>query len=343
MVRVLTRRLLFMLLTMLIVSMAIFAISEVLPLDVARNVLGQYASKETIAAYRENKGLNCSSAVRYGIWVAGDDWVKAARTVVGEDVLPNSCTPAGLVRKGIVRGDLGISSRTEVPVAPLLRRRLANSLVLAGFAFVFIMPIALLLGFWAGLQEGKATDRAISVASLVTTSTPEFATAVMLIVVLAIWLKLLPGVSAFTTEKSALENPSKLVMPVLVLFFVEAGYIARMARASMVEVMRSPYIRTAILKGMPRNKVVFKHAFRNALMAPITVIMLHINWLIGGIVVVEVVFGYPGLGKLLLDASLTKDVNVIEAGAVVLVFVAVMTQLIADVFYTYLNPRIRYS
>lgn len=343
MVRVISRRLLFMLLTMLIVSIAIFAISEVLPLDVARNVLGQYASADSIAAYRENKGLNCSPVVRYGIWLAGEDWVNTARNVVGEKTLPNSCTPPDLNRKGILRGDLGISSRTEVPVGPLLWRRLGNSLVLAGFAFIFIMPIALLLGFWAGLKEGSPTDRTISLASLVTTSTPEFATAVVLIVVLAIWLKLLPGVSAFTTENSALENPAKLVMPVLVLFFVEAGYIARMARASMVEVMRSPYIRTAILKGMPRNKVVFKHALRNALMAPITVIMLHINWLIGGIVVVEVVFGYPGVGKLLLDASLTKDVNVIEAGALVLVFVAVATQLIADIIYTYLNPRIRYS
>jgi peptide/nickel transport system permease protein len=343
MAKILSRRLLFMLLTMLIVSIAVFVMSEILPLDVARNVLGQYASAETIAAYRENKGLNCAAAVRYGIWMAGDDWVRAARSVTGENILPNSCTPKGLVRKGILRGDLGVSSRTDVRVGPLVLRRLVNSLILAGTAFIFIMPVALILGFWAGLKEGKPTDRVISVGSLVTTSTPEFATAVFLIVVLSIWLKLLPGVSAFTTERSALENPSKLVLPVLTLFFVEVGYVARMTRASMVEVMRSPYIRTATLKGMSRRVVVFKHAVRNAMMAPITVIMLHINWLIGGIVVVEVVFGYPGLGKLLLDASLTKDVNVIEAGAVVLVFIAVITQLIADVIYTYLNPRVRYS
>jgi peptide/nickel transport system permease protein len=343
MFRILIRRFFSMLLTMWIVSVAVFFISEILPLDVARNVLGQFASPETIAAYRENNGLNCAGTIRYGIWLAGDGWVKAARDVVGEKVLPQSCTPPNLVRRGFLRGDLGVSTRTNSAVAPLIGRRLANTAVLAGISFLLIMPIALILGFLAGLKEGKASDRIISLASLVTTSSPEFATAVFLIVIFSIWLKWLPGVSAFSVEKTALENPAKLVMPVLTLFFVETGYVARMTRASMVDVMHAPYVRTAILKGLPYRTVVVKHALRNALMAPITVIMLHVNWLIGGVVVVEAVFGFPGLGKLLLDSALTKDINVIEAGAMVLVGVAVATQLVADVLYTYLNPRIRYS
>jgi peptide/nickel transport system permease protein len=132
-------------------------------------------------------------------------------------------------------------------------------------------------------------------------------------------------------------------MPVLVLFFAEAGYVARMTRASMVDVMRQPYVRTAILKGMPRHIVIFKHALRNALLAPVTVIMLHISWLIGGVVVVEMMFGFPGLGSALLEASLNKDLNVIEAGALLMTFVATATQLIADIIYVYLNPRIRYT
>ena len=345
MARILLTRFLFMLLTMWIVSVAVFIISEVLPVDVARNILGQFATPETIKAYRERMGLNCPGVVRYTIWLAGDDWIPPSRNLLGDlkSILPAGCTPEGLDRRGLIRGDMGISSRTGTPVAPLLARRLKNSFVMAGIAFVIIMPLALLLGFLAGLREGKFLDRLISISSLVTASTPEFATGVFLILIFSIWLGWLPGVSAFLTEDSALENPAKLVMPVLVLFFVEAGYVARMTRASMVEVMRAPYIRTALLKGMPYKRIVFKHALRNALLTPITVIMLHINWLIGGIVVVEAVFGFPGLGKLLLDASLNKDINVIEACAMVLVFVAVSTQLLADLIYTYLNPRIRYS
>jgi peptide/nickel transport system permease protein len=132
-------------------------------------------------------------------------------------------------------------------------------------------------------------------------------------------------------------------LPVLTLTLVELGYVSRMTRASMVEVMDSPYIRTAIIKGMPYRRVVVRHAIRNALMAPITIIMLHVNWLVGGIVVVESVFGYPGLGMYMLDSALFKDINAIEAGAMIMVALAVGTQLVADVIYTFLNPRIRYT
>ena len=134
-----------------------------------------------------------------------------------------------------------------------------------------------------------------------------------------------------------------LILPVLTLTLIELGYVLRITRASMVEVMKAPYIRTAFLKGLPYWRVVFKHAVRNALMAPITVIMLHVNWLLGGIVVVEVIFGYPGLGSYLLESALFKDFNAIEGGAIILVAVAVGTQLLADVIYTFLNPRIRYA
>ena len=139
------------------------------------------------------------------------------------------------------------------------------------------------------------------------------------------------------------QDPKLLILPVLTLTLVEIGYIARITRASMIEVMNAPYIRTAYLKGLPYKRIVTKHALRNALMAPITVIMLHVNWLIGGIVVVESVYGYPGLGMYLLDSSLFKDVNAIMAGALFMVMLAVATQWIADIIYTFLNPRIRYA
>jgi peptide/nickel transport system permease protein len=247
------------------------------------------------------------------------------------------------IRRGLLRGDPGISLRTNRPVGPTLLRRMRNSFTLALIAFAFIMPIALVLGVVAGLQEGRPADRAISLFSLITTSIPEFASGVFLILVFAFWLKLLPGAAVFTSDAAPWRQPQLLVLPVLTLTLVEVGYVARMTRASMIEVMNAPYIRTAHLKGLPRARIVLNHAVRNALMAPITVIMLHVNWLIGGIVVVESVFGYPGLGMYLLDSALFKDINAIEAGAMVMVALAVGTQLLADILYTFLNPRIRYT
>ncbi|MGB9593815.1 MAG: ABC transporter permease, partial [Anaerolineae bacterium] len=232
---------------------------------------------------------------------------------------------------------------TNKPVGPTLVRRLRNSFVLASIAFVIIMPIALLLGILAGLKEGRALDRTISLFSLITTSVPEFASGVFLILLFAFWLKVLPGAAVFVSDVAPFMQPKLLILPVLTLTLVEVGYVTRMTRASMIEVMNAPYIRTAFLKGLPYWRIVFKHAVRNALMAPITVIMLHVNWLIGGIVVVESVFGYPGLGMYMLDSALFKDINAIEAGAMVMVALAVGTQLVADIIYTFLNPRIRYT
>jgi len=341
MAEIILRRIGYLLLTMFIVSVAVFVISEIVPIDVARNILGQFATEEGVAALREELGLNCPPAARYVIWLAGDDWVGPMRNLLGDRMLPSGCTPEGVDRAGLIRGDMGTSTVTGGEVAPYIFRRLRNSLILAGIAFVVIMPVALFFGVLAGLREGGFLDRLISVVSLVTTGTPSFALGVILVVIFAFWLDVLPGISALKTADSALQNPAKLVMPIMVLFFAEAGYVARMTRASMVDVMREPYIRTAILKGLPRWKVVFKHALRNALLAPITVIMLHINWLIGGVVVVEMLFGYPGLGSAILTASLNKDLHVIEAGALVMTFVAVSSQLVADLVYIYLNPRIR--
>ncbi|MCX6032444.1 MAG: ABC transporter permease [Chloroflexi bacterium] len=247
------------------------------------------------------------------------------------------------IRKGLLRGDPGLSQRTNRPVWPTLSRRIGNSLVLAGVAFIIIMPIALLLGILAGLKEGRALDRTISLLGLLTTSVPEFATGVFLILLFAFILKILPGATVFASDIAPYQDPKLIVLPVLTLSLAEVGYVSRMTRASMIEVMNAPYIRTAFLKGLPYWRIVFRHAVRNALMAPITVIMLHVNWLIGGIVVVESLFGYPGLGMYLLDSALFKDVNAIEAGAMFMVALAVGTQWIADVLYTFLNPRIRYA
>jgi peptide/nickel transport system permease protein len=213
---------------------------------------------------------------------------------------------------------------------------------LAGAAFLFIMPLALFFGILAGINEGKPLDRIISLTSLGATATPEFVTGIFLILIFGIWLKWLPAVSIFTSADD-LNNVRLLALPVLTLTAVELGYIARMTRASMVEVMDTAYIRTAIIKGMPRSRIVLRHALRNALMAPITVIMLHVNWLVGGLVVVEVIFGYPGLGRYIYEAAIFGDFNAVEAAAMVTVIIAVGTRLIGDFAYTMLNPRIRYA
>jgi len=430
MARYIIRRLGFMALTMLLVSIAVFLISEVAPGDVARHILGQFATPEQIELLRDQMGLDQPVPVRYLDWLIGNDWrltrlvgmplvrvtaegkdptwwahapdgtlvrwrmrkeglmeIRLApdgtQTEVpfdnwqidenGEEIFWGVDTAEHVVlwkkdaigaiaaasagraaaeasgqdyyplRKGLLRGDPGISVRTNKPVGPTLMRRLRNSFTLAGIAFAIIMPIALVLGIVAGLNEGRPIDRSVSVLSLITTSIPEFASGVFLILVFAFWLKLLPGAAVFTSDVAPWREPKLLVLPVLTLTLVEVGYVARMTRASMIEVNNAPYIRTAHLKGLPRSRIILRHAIRNALIAPITVIMLHVNWLIGGIVVVESVFGYPGLGMYLLDSALFKDVNAIEAGALVMVALAVSTQLIADIIYTFLNPRIRYT
>ena len=242
-----------------------------------------------------------------------------------------------------MRGDPGISVQTGRPVAETLFRRLRNSAILAAIAFVIVMPLAPVLGLIAGLNEGKAIDRILSIGGLAGTSTPEFATGIFLILIFATWLKLLPGATVFSSAGALFERPEMLVLPVLTLTLIELGYVLRITRASMVEVMGTAYIRTAFLKGLPYWRIVFKHALRNALMAPITVIMLHVNWLMGGLVVVEAIFGFPGLGNYLYKAGLYKDIFAIEAVALVMVFLAVGTQLVADIIYTFLNPRIRYA
>lgn len=247
------------------------------------------------------------------------------------------------LQKGLLRGDPGESLVTGRPVGDIIARRLQNSLLLAGISFVFMMPLALFLGIVAGVKQGTLIDRILSIGGLTSTATPEFATGVFLILIFSSWLGVLPGATVFVNERAAFENPTMLILPVLTLTLIELGYVLRITRASMVEVMDTCYIRTAILKGLPDWYIVFKHALRNALMAPITVILLHVGWLIGGIVVVEAIFGFPGLGRYMIDAAFTKDVFALEAGSMVFVAIAVLTQLLADIIYTYLNPRVRYT
>jgi peptide/nickel transport system permease protein len=433
MAKFIVRRFILLLITMILVSIAVFMITESSPGNVAKNVLGAFITPEQEASFLAQMGLDKPAYIRYIHWLVGSDWLAddkvgmplrrvttedgfvewwAVRSdgalvrwkLSGDDLiaiakLPNVGTTSEYVnnerwqtaedgtqyfwgvdtanhvvrwekgadtevwsfvigtgwmkasggpveyiplKKGFVRGDPGVSLRTGRPVAKTIYTRLRNSVVLAGIAFVIVMPLALLLGMLAGLREGSLQDRFLSIGGMMFSVIPEFATGIFLILILAVWLGVVPGATVFG-EQAPWERLDMLILPVLTLTLIELGYILRITRASMVEVMKSPYIRTAYLKGLSYRRIVFKHAVRNALMAPITVIMLHVNWLMGGIVIVEVVFGYPGLGKYLLDSAMFKDINALEAGAMILVLLAVGTQLVADIIYTFLNPRIRYT
>ncbi len=280
---------------------------------------------------------------RAAMWVKGQqavEWTPELASWTSALGAPEQYIPLQL---GLLRGDPGVSFLTRRPVTETFLPRLRNTALLAGLAFAVVMPLALLLGVIAGLNEGRWLDRTLSLGGLVTTATPEFVSGTLLVLIFSQWLGLLPGAVVIANENALFEQPQMLVLPVLTLTLAELGYVLRITRASMVEVMRTNYIRTAVLKGLPRWRIVLRHALRNALMAPITVIMLHVNWLVGGIVIVESVFGFPGLGSYILDAALFKDVFVIEAATMALIVVAVGTQLLADVAYTFLNPRIRFA
>jgi peptide/nickel transport system permease protein len=204
------------------------------------------------------------------------------------------------------------------------------------------VPLSILLGITAGMREGSKLDRTISVASIVTTSVPEFASGVFLVSIFVIGLGWLPGTASLDSG-AGWPIALQLILPVAVIVLYDLGYVVRMVRASMVEVMTRPYIRTAILKGLTFRGVIMKHALRNAMIAPFTVILLQINYMITGVVVVEAVFAYPGFGRMLLDSALSQDVATVQAASLFAVLVSVCTQIAGDLGYMMLNPRIRFS
>jgi peptide/nickel transport system permease protein len=217
---------------------------------------------------------------------------------------------------------------------------LGNTAVLAAIAFACIVPLSLLLGIAAGMRESSRLDRAILLFSTVVASIPEFALGVFLASVFVVWLGWLPG-TATLVAGGGWSMGAQLVLPVAVIVLFDSGYVVSMIRASMVEVMQRAYIRTAVLKGLPFRTVILRHALRNAMITPITVVMLQINYLVSGVVVVETVFAYPGFGRMMLEAALFKDIALVEAGALVAVFLAVSTNILGDLAYMLLDPRIR--
>jgi peptide/nickel transport system permease protein len=311
MARFFGKHLLFLGITLLVVSLIVFLLTELTPGDVARKILGAYATEEQVAHLTREMGLDRPVLVRYV------DWLGA-----------------------LLSGDLGYSTRFKVPVAEIIFDRLANTGFLALLSFLVMVPLSMLLGVAAGMREGSALDRAILLFATICASVPEFAMGVFLASIFVVMLGWLPGAATLTPGPNW-SIAEQLVLPVAVIVLFDMGYVVAMIRASMVEVMQRPYIRTAVLKGMSFRRVVLGHALRNAMINPVTVILLQINYLITGVVVVETVFAYPGFGRLMLEAALAKDIAVVEVGALIAVFVAVLTQILGDLGYMLLDPRIR--
>jgi len=313
MLRLIGRRLLLMIPTLILVSILIFALSEVfVPGSVGRSILGPYATEEQVQLLNEKLGADKPVVVRYFTWAGG-----------------------------FISGDWGESTQLKIPVRGLVMDAFWNSLLLAGFALVLIVPTSIALGVFAGLRRDSVLDRTITVSSLSMTVIPEFVSGVVLLYVFAVWLKWLPVTALPPTGSPFYERLYYLILPAIPLMFLELGYIARMARVGTVQVLSMPYVRTAVLKGVPRSRVVFGHVLRNAMVPTVTVIGSQVGWLIGGLVVVEKLFTYPGIGQLMVDSALAHDIPLLEASVLVVALVYMVANLIADIIVALLNPRIR--
>lgn len=302
------RRLAATLLTATAASALLFLLFELSPRSVAIAALGPYASSEQQSLWLQAHGYMQPATVRYLDWLGH-----------------------------LATGDFGRSRIFDAPVASVLWPRLGNSLLLVLGFFLVTVPLALLLGVAAGRREGGLVDRLVSFFSVATSALPPFASAVLLTALLVSRWHWLPGTSTMTGGW----DWRQMILPILVLVLSDLGYLARITRTTMAEVMATPYIRAAALKGLSPARILFRHALRNALISPFTIIMLQVNWAIGGVVVVEAFFSYRGIGSLLLQAALSKDLALLEACTVLLVLIAGLTQALADIGYSLLNPRIR--
>ncbi len=310
--RLVVRRLLLMVPTLLVVSVLIFLMAEIVPGDVGRSILGPYASPEQVAALNHKLGADRPLVERYVRWLGG-----------------------------FVTGDWGESPILQAPVTRVTFESLVNSLLLAAIALVVIVPTSIVLGVLAALRRDSLLDRFISVTSLSLTVIPEFVSGVILLVLFAVVLPWFPVTASAPPGADLVTRIYHLILPAVPLMFVEMGYIARMARAGTLEVLDMPYVRTAVLKGLPQRRVVTRHVLRNGLLSTVTVVGAQVGWLVGGLVVVEKLFNYPGIGRLMAQAATLHDVKVLEATVLVVAAIYMLSNLTADVVVAALSPRVR--
>ena len=311
MARFLIVRLSLILVTLLAVSVAIFSLIEFAPGDAASAMLGQGATPDNLKALRERMGLDKPPHVRYLNWIGG-----------------------------AVRGDLG-NSASGKEISSIIGGRLFNSALLAVGAFLIAIPLGLVMGVVVGVKSDTAWDRVLTLGGLVTISLPEFVTGIALLLVLSSTLGWLPSSSIMMPGESIIGKPQVLIMPILTITGALFAYIFRMARANVIDVMGSNYVRTAILKGLPMRTVVVRHVMPNAMLPTITVIANNVGWLFGGLIIVENLFAYPGMGGLLINAINTQDIRMLQSTAMVIAAVYAFSNLAADLTYGWLNPRVR--
>ena len=306
------KRILLGLITLFIVSLITFVGVEVLPGDACTTYLEREAYGAALEACYKRLGLDIPAYERYVSWAIG-----------------------------VIQGDFGYSLSGEMKINDVLGPRVKNSLVLASASILIGIPIALLLGIITALWRDKMPDIIISTFTIFSMTIPEFISATLLILIVAIWLEWLPGIVIVPTGASVSELLPNIILPVIAISMIMTAHMARMVRSSVIQVMASDYVQMAILKGVPYWKMVFKHVLPNALLPAINVVALTIAWLLGGVVVTEVVFNYPGLGRLVIESISNRDLPVVQALAIILASIYVIINLIADLLTLMLNPRLK--
>jgi peptide/nickel transport system permease protein len=308
----LTQRTGLALVTLLLLSMVVFAGAQLLPGNVGRAILGPLADPVAVAALNHQLGTDRPIPAQYWHWISH-----------------------------FVTGDMGTSYTYRTPVAPFVIAALLNSLKLAAVAFVIVVPLSIAGGVYAAMHARTWIDKTISIAGLSMTVIPEFVSSIILILILGIWLRWLPITATAPRGADVLTQIDHLILPALPLVFVLFGYIARMARSGTIDALDSDYTRTATLKGLPPGLVIRRHVLRNALLPTITVVATQVGYLVGGLVIVETLFRYQGIGSLILTAARAKDFPMLEAGILTIGIVYVLVTMLADIALVLLNPRLR--
>jgi peptide/nickel transport system permease protein len=309
--RFLLRRFILMCFTLVCLSVVLFAVVQVLPGNPGRAILGQFATPEQVERVNHQLGADRPVPTRYWNWA-----------------------------RGFVKGEWGKSYTLNVPVRGLVLQRLENSLLLGLFALTLIVPISIGCGVLAALHYRKFLDRLISVVGLSVVALPEFVGGAIVLVIFAATLEWLPA-SSTVPSSSPIDWVRQLLLPSIPLMLALFAYISRMARAGTITSLRSNYVRTARLKGLPRRTVIRRHVLRNSLLPTISVVAVQAGHLVGALVVIETLFNYPGIGKLLYDAALNHDIPVLSAGVVMVAIVYMSLNALADILYALLDPRIR--
>jgi peptide/nickel transport system permease protein len=314
MARFLLKRLGLAAITLFLLSVIVFVGASVLPGNVARRILGPFADQAAVDALNERLGTDRPLVTQYWDWISN-----------------------------FFQGDLGDSHALNVPVSELIGNALGNSAKLAVFAFVLVVPLAILGGVIAALRRDTLTDRVVTIGGLSLSVVPEFVSGIILILVFGLWLDVLPVSARAPAGSGFFTQLEYLLLPALTLVVLLFGYIARITRAGAIETLDADYTRTAVLKGLARRTVIRRHVLRNSLLPTIAVVATQTGYLIGGLVVIETLFNYPGLGRLIFTAATQKDLPVLESAVLIVGIVFLVAMLLADLAYSLLNPRIRYS